>query len=120
MEQPPKINQRNFYRLLYPTAERPRLRTETRDYEVSEISEGGIKIQLAGACVIQKGDPLEGILQFRTGETISIEGVVLRSDEEKVVVTLSSGISLETMLAEQIRLRKKYPMLFEIENGGRG
>jgi hypothetical protein len=52
------------------------------------------------------------VLRFRDGETVSIEGVVVRSDEKEMIVRFSSGISMKRMVAEQIRLQQKYPMMF--------
>ncbi len=117
MDQPSRIHGRAYYRLRYPRAERPTVRIEDRDYEVSEVSERGARIVLTGACAVPRDQPFAGVLRFRDGETGSIEGVVLRSDEKEMVVGLSSGVSLKRMMAEQIRLRQKYPMFFDTIEG---
>jgi hypothetical protein len=71
-----------------------------------------MRFVLPDRCAFDRDQPLAGLVHFRDGETVSIEGVVLRVDETEVVVKLSSGLSLKRMLDEQRRLREKYPMLF--------
>ncbi len=113
MDQPPGIHGRTYYRLRYPGAERPTVRIEDRDYEVSEVSERGAKIVLAGACALRLDQPFAGVLRFRDGETVSVEGVVQRFAGKEIVLNLSSGVSLKRMMAEQKRLLQKYPTLFD-------
>lgn len=116
MDQHPR-NQRRYYRLRYPEVERPTVWFKGRTYEVTEVSERGVMILLGDGCAVRLGQLFVGVVQFRDGETTSIVGVVLRIDANKMVVKLSKGISLSRMMAEQIRLRKKYPMLFESNAG---
>jgi hypothetical protein len=110
-------NQRRFYRLHYPEVERPTVWFKGRYYEVTEVSEGGVMILLGDGCAVRLGQSFVGVIQFQDGETNSIVGVVLRIAENKMAVKLSKGISLRRMMAEQIRLRKKYPMLFDSKSG---
>ncbi|MEO2017192.1 MAG: PilZ domain-containing protein [Fuerstiella sp.] len=112
MKQPSSKNERAHYRLPYPQAEGPTVRIEDRDYELSELSEGGAKILLGGVGAVHGDQTFAGVLRFRDGETVSIEGVVVRSDEKEMIVRFSSGISMKRMVAEQIRLQQKYPMMF--------
>ena len=74
-------------------------------------------ILLGDGCAVRLGQPFVGVVRFQDGESNSIVGVVLRIDENKMAVKLSKGISLRRMMAEQIRLRKKYPMFFESNVG---
>jgi hypothetical protein len=39
----------------------------------------------------------------------------LRSDKKEMVVKFTIGISFNRMMAEQVRVRKKYPMFFDKE-----
>ena len=117
MDQHPQNQRRSYYRLQYPEVERPTVRFKARTYEVTEVSEGGVMILLGDGCTVRLGQSFAGVVQFQDGETNSIVGVVLRIDENKMVVKLSKGISLKRMMAEQIRLRKKYPMFFESNVG---
>jgi hypothetical protein len=104
---------RSYYRLQYPRPERPTVWFQGCCYDVTEISEGGVRIRLAGGCAGRLRQTFAGVLRFNDGGTTPIVGVVLRWDDSEIVVKLAKGISLKRMLSEQIRLRKKYPMLFE-------
>jgi len=117
MDQHPQNQRRRYYRLQYPELERPTVWFKARYYEVTEVSEGGVMILLGDGCAVRLGQSFAGVVQFEDGETNPIVGVVLRIAENKMVVKLSKGISLRRMMAEQIRLRKKYPMLFERNAG---
>ncbi len=112
MDQPEPSERRTHYRLRYPIAERPTARIEDRDYEVSEISERGVKIRLESVSGLAVEQRFAGVLRFEDGETLGIEGVVLRSDGKESVLKLAQGISQKRIVAEQIRLRQKYPLHF--------
>jgi hypothetical protein len=116
-DQHPQHQRRRYYRLRYPEVERPTVWFKGRYYEAAEVSEGGVMILLGDGCAVRLGQSFVGVIQFQDGETNSIVGVVLRIDETKMAVKLSKGISLRRMMAEQIRLRKKYPMLFDSKAG---
>jgi hypothetical protein len=119
MDQHPHNQRRRYYRLRYPEVERPSVWFKGRYYEATEVSEGGVMILLGDGCAVRMGQSFVGVIQFQDGETNPIVGVVLRIDENKMVVKLSKGISLRRMMAEQIRLRKKYPMFFDGNAGER-
>ena len=103
---------RGFYRLEYPVTERPTVRYKGRDYKVSEASEGGIKILLDRHCEIHARQLFAGVVRFKDGGIAPVVGVVLRSDEREMIVKFTKGISFNRMMAEQMRIRKKYPMFF--------
>jgi hypothetical protein len=106
---------RRYYRLEYPAAERPTVRYKGRDYRVSEASEGGVKILLDRRCAVRVGQFFAGVIRFKDGGIVPIVGVVLRFDQREMVVKLTIGISFNRMIAEQRRIRQKYPMFFEKE-----
>jgi len=116
MDQHSQEDRRSHYRLGYPEAERPTVRIGNRDYEVSEISEGGAQILISRNEAGNLAQSFTGVLTFQDGEAFPIEGVVMRSTGTSLIVKLSKGVSLKRMLSEQIRLRKSYPMLY----GGKG
>lgn len=109
MDKQPPDQEREYYRLQYPLAERPQILIGDQTFEITEISEQGARIAHAGSALIHDGGPFHGVVQFRDETTESIAGVVLRSDQEEFVVSFSQGITLKRMMAEQIRLRQKYP-----------
>lgn len=117
MDQPTHKQRRRYYRLHYPEVERPTVWFKGQYFEVAEVSEGGVMILLGDGCAVRLGQSFAGVIQFNDGETNPIVGVVLRIEENRMVVKLSKGITLKRMMAEQIRLRKKYPMFFESNVG---
>lgn len=109
MDEPPRIQQRAFFRLRYPTIERPTVQIGEQELEVSEISEEGARIVLAGPCMIDQEQSFTGVIRFHDDEADSVDGVVLRSSENELVANLTRGVSMKRMMSEQIRLRQKYP-----------
>jgi hypothetical protein len=103
---------RAFFRLRYPEAERPKLLFDNMQFEVVELSESGLRIDLGGR-QLETGRTVLGWVRFRDYEANVVEGAVLRTEGQEAVVLLSLKISLKRMLDEQRRLIKLYPMLFE-------
>ena len=95
MDQPPDSDQRKYFRLKYPVAERPVIRSEDREFEVSEISEGGARIVVAGQGSFEPGQPFSGTILFADGEEVDIRGIVLRHYTDEIAVRLSVGISFK-------------------------
>jgi len=118
MDDTPRVQQREFYRLWYPVAERPSLRIGDQEFDVSEVSEAGARIVIASQVVLGEADGFTGTITFRSGERESVEGTILRSSENEIVANLTSGISLKRMMAEQIRIRQKYPPVADESKGG--
>jgi hypothetical protein len=118
MDESPRIQQREFYRLWYPVAERPKLRIRDQEFDVAEVSEAGARIVLASPFEFDDSESFTGTITFHSGETESIEGTALRSSENEIVANLTSGISLKRMLSEQIRIRQQYPPVAGEPEGG--
>ena len=112
MDQHSQDDRRSHYRLEYPEAERPTVRIGSRGYEVSEISEGGAQILISSNEAGSLARSFTGVLTFKDGEVVPIAGDVIRATVTRLIVKLSKGVTLKQMLSEQIRLRKKYPMLY--------
>jgi len=91
------------------------VRYKGRDYKVSEASQGGIKILLDRQGTIRVEQTFAGVIRFKDGGIVPVVGLVLRSDEKEMVVKFTIGISFNRMMAEQARVRKKYPMFFDKE-----
>lgn len=109
MDDPQRIQERAYFRLWYPQADRPTLTIGDQEFVVSEISEEGARIVLSGPFDHDHEEPFSGILRFSNGESDTIEGVVLRASESELVANLKPGVTLKRMMSEQIRMRQKYP-----------
>jgi hypothetical protein len=104
---------RDYYRLEYPAAERPTLRFKGGDYTVSEVSAGGLRLLAGRPAGFRVGQFFAGVLRFVDGGISPVVGAVHRFDGTDVVVKLTIGIRPSRMMAEQLRIRRKYPMYFE-------
>ena len=109
------MQRRAFFRLRYPYAERPTLEVGDSSYSVTEISEGGMRIVLAkGQDLSAHGRHINGVVHFSDGQAVAISGSVRRSVSDEVAWSLNSGVSFRHMMAEQARLLRKYPALFNL------
>ena len=99
---------RAYYRLRYPASARPSVRIAGHEAEVTELSEGGIRLRLLDG--VEPGRQLAGLVRFADGHTARISGEVRRSDGDEVVLLLTIGISLKRMLIEQQKLIREYPV----------
>lgn len=101
-------NRRGFYRLRYPDAERPALDADGLVAAVAELSEGGMRV-VAGDFRVAVGCRVAGEVRFADGETVWVDGTVLRHDAGEAVLQLEVGVPLPRMVAEQKRLLRRYP-----------
>lgn len=103
-------NRRKTYRIIYPAYERPKLFVERADnqakrqleYPVLDLSQNGL-------CFLDDGSlgamhSIEGRILLKDGETIRINGKVLRNQNGHISVQLFRGIDWSTILNEQRRL----------------
>ncbi len=84
------------------------------DYEVVELSEQGMRIVYPSGYNFDLNKPICGIVQFQSGESIPVKGFFLRLEEEEMVLKLLEGPNLKRMMGEQINIRKKHPMFFDV------
>lgn len=113
MDQPSESDQRKYFRLKYPVAERPIVRSEDSEYEIAEISEGGARVIVAGQGSFDAGQPFSGTILFADGEEVDIRGIVLRCEGDEVAVRLSIGISFKRMVSEQAQLKQRLTWVFD-------
>ncbi len=91
---------REHFRIEYPESLSPKFNTRTQEFNVKNISEGGLgfvsnkKIKLKGW--------IEGKLSLQGGETLDIDGIVVRKKGDKI------GLKFITPLpADVIRNERK-------------
>jgi PilZ domain len=101
--------QRQHFRLRYPLAAQPTLRVAGHAFAVTELSEGGMRIISGPAGRLAPSWDVHGELLLATGDTVPVDGIVLRIDDAHVVVKLLRGPSYKEMLAEQRYVAQRYP-----------
>jgi hypothetical protein len=101
--------QRQHFRLRYPLAAQPTLRVAGHSFAVTELSEGGMRIITGPAGRIAPDWDVRGELVLATGDTVPVDGYVLRIDDSYVVVKLMHGPSYKDMFAEQRYVAQRYP-----------
>lgn len=102
-------NQRRHFRLRYPETDRPTLRIGEQDFQVWEISEGGLQFSRVGDVAFQNGDKVSGSIEFHDGQVVIIAGVIGRVQPPVNIIVQLEGIDFARMVKEQLHLRKKYP-----------
>lgn len=106
-------NRREYFRLPYPPGAGPVLEVAGARYEVTELSEGGLRLApVAGSPAA--GARVTGVLYFADGATALVAGTA-KAAAGAVVVVLSRGIELSRMLAEQRRILLAFPDFLRTE-----
>ena len=100
--------EREHYRIMYPTAARPRFRGDGLDHEVIDLCEAGLRYRLVAEEERLLGDQVEGVVRFRRGEEVRIAGTVVRITDRQVALRLSLGFPLRVVLDEQRYLREHH------------
>ncbi|MBP9707260.1 MAG: PilZ domain-containing protein [Oligoflexales bacterium] len=103
-------NTREHYRIVYPVSARPVLRLRGKNFFVADISEQGLRfIYDLKHKAFGEGSRINAELIFQDGETLSVKGIVLRHQEDSIIVNLEEPIPLRKIMSEQIYLLNKYP-----------
>ncbi len=108
---PVGAERREFHRIRYPIPERPSLFLEAnKAYTILDVSGRGLRYASGEPFVRRLYDPVRGLLQFRRGTKIAIQGTIVRADEREIALYLHQEIPFNILLAEQQYLRKHYSM----------
>ncbi len=99
-------NQRRFFRIEYPQADRPTIVIDDRRLSLLELSEMGLKVLIAKGYAPKVDDFVRGTILLSGGRTLDVEGSVLRliSNPVSCVVRLDYGVPLPVIMEEQRRL----------------
>ena len=102
------IDRRAHERVQYATTdERPRLAVGTASYEVLDCSERGLLVLRSGDALAEMGLDVQGKIRFPTGMEVTVEGVVVRAQEDAVAIQFTGlWIPRDVILAELRRLRQ--------------
>ncbi|MCI0434065.1 MAG: PilZ domain-containing protein [Gemmatimonadetes bacterium] len=102
---------RSSYRIQYPVADRPRLLIDGTGHEVLDCSESGLRYRLEKGRPARYGQDVLGVVQFRRGVEIAVEGRIVRIEGDVAAIHFTAfGIPFGVILAEQRDLLRRYPM----------
>lgn len=103
--------ERAFYRIVFPTRERPVLILEGREHRVVDCSEHGLRFVRQSWPQLELGTNVHGVLRFHRGDEVEVEGVVVRLQDEHAALHLNvRPIPMGRIFEEQRYLRMLYPM----------
>jgi hypothetical protein len=92
---------REYFRVAYPSALRPRLDVQDYQFDVVDVSERGLRFRLGQAQPPESGNEVQGVVRFRRGEEVTVRGIVVRVDAGEVAARLEEGIPLGVIMGEQ-------------------
>ena len=95
---------RTYFRISYPTGNRPKLVVGNHEFEVTDISEGGIRFVNTQAIKLEK--KVLGTATLLSGKSVEIEGDIVWEQNGELGLLLKRLISSDTMERE-----KKYVIL---------
>lgn len=103
-------DRRQYYRLTFPVAERPRLRLDGQEYDIVEMSEGGVTIELAGRPAPGRGQSWSVVVQMADGVELAASGSVKRTEgSERLTLQFHELLPWKALVDEQRRLLARYP-----------
>ncbi len=100
---------RDFYRVTYPKRERPVLVLQDDEWPISDVSETGLRYEVATGDLPELGEEVYGEVRFQRGDRTLIAGEVLRLEGRRIALRLEPpGVPFRILLEEQQFLRTKY------------
>jgi PilZ domain len=106
----PQQNQREHYRIRYPDLERPEFQVGKQKYAVLDVSERGMRFKIPMSHAFISGQTVKGIVVFRSGKQVAIEGRIMRitQAESSCSLQLRRSIPLAYIMEEQRLLLQRY------------
>ncbi len=90
---------RSYIRIVYNPGKRPRLAACGAEFDVTDISEGGIRFLNSAAVALPEF--IKGAITFLDDETIEIDGKVEWQQQNEVGISLKYMIPAATIVKEQ-------------------
>lgn len=90
---------RRYFRVAYPEAVRPVLRTRTHEFEVLGLAEKSLRF--CNPAKVRLVDWVKGTLTFFDGTSVEVEGKIVRRHNDEVVLYLITPLPFSRMLQEQ-------------------
>jgi hypothetical protein len=101
------IDRRAHERVTYPPGQRPTLVVGSGSYEVFDCSERGLLVARAGAAGLEEAVDIQGRVRFPTGAEVTIEGVVLRVQDDAIAIQFTGlWIPRDVILGELRRMKQ--------------
>ena len=91
-----------FSRFSYPLSNRAKLIIESHEFEIADISEGGIRF--FNPQKIKIAQPILGTVKFLCGESMDIEATIAWQQDNEVGLLLKNYIPPATMENEQLHV----------------
>lgn len=101
---------RQHHRIRFPISERPTFLIADKAYAVIDVSARGVQYIMTEQPLPSIRENISGILRFRRGVRVTVEGVVVRFQNDRVALHLTREIPFSILLAEQRYLHARYPM----------
>ena len=99
---------RKYYRVEYPATMRPTLKIRKHEFEVMNVSEKGVMFSIDKK--LQFGRWVSGVVTFHDGQTVGIEGKIVREHENNIGMLLTiKSIPYSKILSEQQLLARFRP-----------
>ncbi|MBN2467982.1 MAG: phosphohistidine phosphatase SixA [Deltaproteobacteria bacterium] len=90
---------RDYFRVVYPLAQRPRLRIRHYEFEVQDVSEKGIRFLIDTKITFAKW--VQGVLVLHDDRTVEIDGKIVWRHGHEIGLQLISPIPYTHILKEQ-------------------
>lgn len=102
-------DRRQFHRIKYLDGRRPKIIVRVKEgvgkeCKVVDISERGICVTGEEVSGLRVKARIDARITFSDGESLEIEGEVLRVSDDRVVIHLSEGIPSHIIVKEQVGL----------------
>lgn len=105
----PKLSsRREYFRLPYPISSGATLTINGTNYKVDELSERGLRI-VSGVGRVPVDAPVLGTLTLAMGTRCTVQGTVLRVDDNAFIVKIEKGIKGYDVIREQVYVSKHFP-----------
>ena len=89
---------RTYFRILYQSTKRPKLIIGKHEFEIADISEGGIR--LINNQNIKLAESVRGTTTFLYGESMDLEGTIVWEQNNEIGLLLKDYIPPATMQKE--------------------
>ncbi|MCW9013914.1 MAG: PilZ domain-containing protein [Gammaproteobacteria bacterium] len=104
--------QREYYRINYPMAERPSLISREEEFEVIDVSEYGVKFKIQEISPFILGEEVTADIRFSDDEVYPCSGHINRYTNKEVVILLETPIPLNKIRSEHIHLINRRSPLY--------